>query len=187
MNRREAIKNTALFMGGAVFGPSVTGILNGCRPHPSVNWTPELFTESQAALISELSETILPSGNTPGAKELGVPAFIEEMVAHVYPADDRTDFIDGIEAFNEAARAAIGLSFVDGDADQRHEFTGRVNREALRNGETGKPFIIHVKELTLMGYFTSETGATTVLQHQQTPGRYESCQPLDEAGKTWAV
>jgi hypothetical protein len=44
------------------------------------------------------------------------------------------------------------------------------------------------KELTLLGFFTSEPGATQVLQYVPIPGSWHGCVPLSEAGngKTWA-
>jgi len=49
------------------------------------------------------------------------------------------------------------------------------------------PFILTVKELTLLGFFTSEPGATQVLQYIQVPGPYQGCVPLEKVGKAWAV
>lgn len=49
-----------------------------------------------------------------------------------------------------------------------------------------RPFFAHVKELTLVGYYTSEVGAREELQYLHTPGRYEGCLPLEEVGRTWA-
>ena len=52
-----------------------------------------------------------------------------------------------------------------------------------------RPFILTMKELTLLGFFTSEVGATQILQYLPVPGRLQSCIPLSEAGngKTWAL
>jgi gluconate 2-dehydrogenase gamma chain len=54
---------------------------------------------------------------------------------------------------------------------------------------TQRPFILTVKELTMLGYFTSEPGATQVLQYSPVPGAYKGCVPVSEAGngKTWAT
>ena len=50
-------------------------------------------------------------------------------------------------------------------------------------------FLLSVKELTMLGFFTSEAGATQVLQYQAVPGAYKGCVPVSEAGngKTWAT
>lgn len=52
-----------------------------------------------------------------------------------------------------------------------------------------RPFILTMKELTLLGFFTSEIGATQILQYLPVPGRLQACIPLSEAGngKTWAL
>src|SRR2546421_409751 len=52
-----------------------------------------------------------------------------------------------------------------------------------------RPFILMTKELALLGFFTSRVGATQVLQYVATPGSYQACVPLAQAGngKTWAV
>lgn len=49
------------------------------------------------------------------------------------------------------------------------------------------PFFAHAKELTIVGYYTSEIGATKELQYEHVPGRYDGCAPLDEIGRTWAA
>lgn len=51
-----------------------------------------------------------------------------------------------------------------------------------------RPFILMTKELSLLGFFTSEPGATQVLQYIAVPGAYQACVPLAQAGngKAWA-
>jgi gluconate 2-dehydrogenase gamma chain len=43
------------------------------------------------------------------------------------------------------------------------------------------------KELTVVGYYTSEIGATWELRYVQVPGRFEGCVPFERVGRTWAV
>ena len=54
-------------------------------------------------------------------------------------------------------------------------------------GRREVPFFRMMKELTLLGYYTSEIGATRELHHAQVPGRFEGCVPLTRIGRTWAV
>ena len=44
-----------------------------------------------------------------------------------------------------------------------------------------------MKDLTLLGYFTSEVGATKALRYIETPGHYDSCIPYKKGDKAWAV
>lgn len=189
MDRREAIKRTALLLGGVVFAPTAAGVLSGCRARPGLEWTPEFFSEEEARLVTALSEVIIPETDTPGAREAGVPAFIEEMVFTAYDEEARERFMEGLEAFNERASEAHGSDYVELEPEAQYAFAEEENAKAIEGeGEAaGTPFFLIMKELTMMGYFTSEVGATQHLQHEPVPGRYDGCAPLEEVGKTWAV
>jgi hypothetical protein len=43
-----------------------------------------------------------------------------------------------------------------------------------------------MKELALLGYFTSEIGYTRAMRYQETPGRFEPCVPHTTGDKSWA-
>ena len=44
-----------------------------------------------------------------------------------------------------------------------------------------------MKQLTLLGYFTSEIGCTQALRYEAVPGRYEGCIPYTKGDKAWAT
>ena len=200
MNRREAIQRTAMVLGYAVSASSLAGIMHGCKATPQVAFAPKFFSNDQAALISELSEIIIPKTTTPGAKEAGVPMFIDSLVGEVYTKADQDKFVSGINNFNDDAKKTFGNDFLQCERDQQLEIFRKHHDQALANsaggGPTGwwnlgsaveKPWILVVKELTLLGFFTSEAGATQVLQYNQVPGPYQGCVPLADVGKAWAT
>ena len=43
-----------------------------------------------------------------------------------------------------------------------------------------------IKELTLLGYFTSEIGCKQAQRYAETPGRYDPCVPYKPGDKAWA-
>jgi hypothetical protein len=43
-----------------------------------------------------------------------------------------------------------------------------------------------MKELTLLGYFTSEIGCTQARRYIETPGKYDACIPYKKGDKAWA-
>ena len=49
------------------------------------------------------------------------------------------------------------------------------------------PFFKLMKELTLLGYFTSEAGAKNALAYVAIPGRYEGCVKMTPGQKVWAL
>ena len=193
IDRREALRRTALIMGGALSAPTIAGILQGCKPDLKPNWIPTFFNEDQALTVMELTEAILPKTETPGAKELGVPKFIERMVSQVAKPKDKEAFVKGIDSFNQECMEKFDDKYVDLEAEQQATLLKEKNdqlsdAEYMKQFTDSRPFFWRIKELTIAGYFITEVGATQVLQYQQIPVEYKGCISLEEAGgKTWAT
>jgi gluconate 2-dehydrogenase gamma chain len=200
MDRREAIQRAALIMGYAITGPALVGVLNGCKSSPELAFKPELLNEDQASIVSIVSELIIPRTETPGAIDVGVPSFIDQMVKNVYPQESKDKFLKDLNEFNEGARKDHRKTFLECNDDEQLAYFTAQHTDAINkttgSGSTGwwnagmasnKPFVMELKELTLLGFFTSEAGATQVLQYKQVPGPYQGCVPLTTVGKTWAT
>jgi gluconate 2-dehydrogenase gamma chain len=197
MDRREALRRTALLMGGALSAPAIMGVLNGCTAKPDIDWKPEFLSKDQGAIITRIADIIIPATDTPGAKDVGVPGFIDKMLKDCYSKQDQELFMAGLKAFDERADKEMGDPFNSLDAEDQSSFVQAVHKEDVEKFSASryarppvpKPFLLMVKELTLLGYFTSEVGATQVLQYVAVPGAYKGCLPLSEAGngKTWAT
>ena len=195
MDRREALRRTALIMGGAISAPVLVGIMKGCKAKPTLEgWKPSFLSEDQGLLITQVSEIIIPKTDTPGAKEAGVPGFIDQMLKEVYKKEDQDKFLNGLKAFSDEAAKKYGDPFTELDAAKQLEFVTEKHDAAVKEQKETKPaperpFILNMKELTMLGFFTSQPGATQVLQYEAVPGAYKGCLPLSEAGngKTWAT
>lgn len=186
IDRKEAIKRAGLLLGGVVFAPNILGVLNGCSATPG-EWTPKLFSEKQARLVTALADVILPADDYPAASELGVPEFIETIVDEVYNEEETQEFLDGLDRFANDYTANLDADFFDGNDNEKYDFTYYQNRLAVEEDPESNPFILTFKQLTLLGYFTSEVGASEVLRYTPVPGRFDGCIPFEEVGKTWAT
>lgn len=199
MNRREAIQQVAWLMGGAISAPAVLGVLSGCSPKPTTaSWKPVFLSEEQGALVAEVAEIMIPRTDTPGAKDVGVPAFIDVMLKDVFTKEDQERFVSGLQAFDAAARESHGKVFMRLDPAQRLGLVQSVHDAAAQEERAlagaapstlRRPFILMTKELSLLGFFTSQVGATQVLQYVAVPGAFHACIPVSQAGngKTWAT
>ena len=200
MNRREAIQRTAIAMGYAITGPTLIGVLNGCKATPELPFTPAFFTEEQALQIAQLAEIILPRTDTPGANDVGVPMFIDSLLKEAYPQEAQDTFLKNLAEFDEDARNTYGKNFTACKEEEKIAHFKKHHDTALQDSaggyssgwwnagmNTSKPFVLEVKELTLLGFFTSEPGATQVLQYNQVPGPFQGCVPLSKVGKAWAT
>ncbi|MDZ7719378.1 MAG: gluconate 2-dehydrogenase subunit 3 family protein [Balneolaceae bacterium] len=188
IDRKEAIKRTALLIGGAVFAPNALGVLQGCTAQPGVDWNPVLFTNEQAKMTTALADVIIPADEYPSASEAGVPAFIESMINDVYTDEQQAEFLEGLDAFAEKSRLELDGDFYDSTQEDRYKFTYSENQNSLEiQRDQDVPFFLRFKELTILGYFTSEVGATEVLRYEPVPGMYNGCMPFEEVGRAWAT
>lgn len=189
MNRRDALERVALIMGGTVIGGSI--FLEGCKSSDKqpVNG---LLTAEQIAFLDEVAETIIPTTDTPGAKAAKVGAFMNTMVTDCYEEKDQKIFVDGMAKIDEASRKRNGKPFLDSTADQRTALLNDLNKELKKYNEVKKEadpnhYFGMMKQLTLLGYFTSEIGATKALRYIAVPGKYEGCVPYKKGDKAWAT
>src|SRR3954471_14375506 len=111
MNRREALKQAAFLMGGAVSAYSILGIEKGycADAAPKGPARTSILNVSQMQLVSRVAEIIIPRTDTPGATDVGVPGFIDLMLGDVYPKKDRDRYLTGLAEF-EAAPPSGGQS-----------------------------------------------------------------------------
>lgn len=193
MDRREALRRTAWIMGGVISAPAIMGVLKGCTAKPTIDWKPVFLSEEQGILITQVADIIIPKTDTPGAKEVGVPGFIDLMLKDVYSKEEQDKYLSSLKAFNEAAEKEHGDPFIELSAETQTAFVKKLHEEVVKDNSDKapayRPFIMTTKELTMLGFFTSEAGATQVLQYVAVPGSYKGCLPLSEAGngKTWAT
>ena len=186
MERREAVKYIGLLLGGTLVG--VNSIITGCKSGDSKEMS---FTQDDIAFLDEVAETILPATSTPGAKAAKVGQFMTVMVNDCYEADDQKIFHDGMEKINDAADKKFNQSFMKLTPQQRHQLLVELDKEqkeymGKKKKEDRSHYFRMMKELTLLGYFTSEVGATQALRYVPVPGRFEGCIPYKKGDKAFA-
>ena len=69
---------------------------------------------------------------------------------------------------------------------QQNAPEAKINPATQIASETPSKYFRMMKELALLGYFTSEIGATQALRYVESPGRYDPCVPYKPGEKDWA-
>jgi len=189
MNRREAIKQVTAMLGGFALAGS-SGLLTAVeRAHAraaTARAQVGSFSAQDIALLDEVADTILPETKTPGAKAAHVGPFMALMVTDTYDDKQQAIFRDGIQKLNAASP-----SFMAATPAQRLAWLEQLDREQKAYMDTrpdGAPphYFRLMKELTLLGYFTSEIGCTHAMRYRETPGRFDPCAPYTPGETTWA-
>ncbi len=137
---------------------------------------PIVLTPHELELVGAVADIILPRTESPGATDVGVPAFIDLMVAEWLDAEQSGTFRNGLEALDESANARFGRPFLAADAAQRETLISELDSglaTPLPDGAS-PDFYRWMKRLTLTGYFTSEDGAS-LTGYRIIPGAYEGC------------
>jgi len=186
MQRREVLRRVGWMLGGAVSAPAALAILQGCSAKDSVSaaaFKPKFLTgASHMDIVTGIADIIIPTTDTSGAKDAGVPAFIDSVLADVYPKDAQARFTAGLQEF-AAAASMSGSPFLDREPAQRVAFVRQSLEKALEGERDPKPFILMARELTLLGFFTSKVGITENMEYVAVPTAYHGCVPLSQMKK----
>ena len=141
-----------------------------------------LIPEEQARFVAALDDREFDAPESPAADAA------DEDVAS--SAQEGT-----YEAGEQEEREVAGMQGDLADAQDDEESMGarevdeqgnEVDAPSLAEAEAGPSFYRQLKELTVAGYYTSETGATQELQYNPVMGRYDPDVPLAEIGRAWA-
>lgn len=176
IDRRQAIERVSLLLGGSL-SPQLTAALHGQVLNTGASLE---VTEAQASLLAELADVIIPDTDTPGAKAAGAEQFIIRVIRDCHVLEEQEEFYAGLAKVDEASRETHGKGFVDLSEEQKHA----VVEDAVK---TNKAFFNQARQLTVVGYFTSEIGATEALEYLPVPGKFEGDIPLEPGQKAWAI
>jgi hypothetical protein len=149
------------------------------------------FTADDIAYLDEIANTILPETSTPGAKAAMVGQFMTVMINDCYEEKDQKIFHEGMDKLNDLSKKNYDASFMKINDQQRHDLLVKLDNEQkdyMKNKKKEEPshYFRVMKELTLLGYFTSEIGCTKARRYVETPGNFEGCIPYKKGDKAFA-
>jgi len=129
-----------------------------------------VFTPAQRALMTALSERILPTTDTPGAIAAGVPAYIEKLLADWAKPEERAPILAGLDAIEARSLQDNNISAVQASAAQQDALLTLAMNNQL---PSGSHFFHAFRQLVITGYYTSEIGMTQEREYLPVPGAYD--------------
>ena len=189
MNRRNAVAQLSLLLGGTLSFPTLRAMSRLERGRVATPTRAGFsLTNEQRSLVAEIAEQIIPKTDTPGAIEAGVPDFIEMMLRDCYRQPEQENFMAGIEQAQQQnflsqsqAQKVETLKHLEADTKEQMrayqvkqtKMGDNEDKEVMKAQLKGLPFWRLMKELTLLGYFTSEKGLTASFDYVPVPGKFE--------------
>jgi hypothetical protein len=190
MNRRDSLIGLSAVTAHALFPAVLAGVAEAAARLEATGeaWTPRWIRPEHAAMLEALVDTVIPPTDTPGAREAGVHVFVDLALRDCYTPAEQELFIAGFEALREECRGKHGRPFEACSPEERHALLARLDAAsyASDSGPRGS-FVRILKDLTLVGFFTSRIGATQVLAYEAVPGGYQGCLELRPGQKAWAT
>lgn len=208
LTRRDVIQRVTAMLGGTALVGSdslAAFTFDDAARSAAMTQGTAAFTAADIALLDEIAETILPQTSTPGAKAAKTGAFMALMVTDTYTDRSQAVFRDGMRKLDEECQRAHGAGFMNATPAQRLALAQALDREqkAVMDASVAPPanrapivtvsndepahYFRMMKELTLLGFFTSEPGMTKALRYIETPGRYDPCAPYAPGDKAWGA
>ena len=194
MNRRTAVKSLGVLLGVAV-SPGVARAISAGYRAPAPGSPYRVLSVEQGELLATLAEIIIPATDTPGARAARVDAYIDGLLADVFTADERAQFLAGLNDVDARAKAAHGVIFVEATPERRVTLMQAMAEEGKNapsrpRRRRAKPeagaFFPWLKELTVVGYYTSEIGATQELKYVHVAGQYDGDVPYRTVGRAYS-
>jgi len=143
----------------------------------------------QNRTVTTIAEIIIPQTDTPGAKAARVNEFIDLILTEWYDEEEKLTFMTGLASVDSGALELYGKDFVDCEEKQQVEMLQALDddvasrSEDVRRRRTRPPeknFFFMMKQLTLIGYYTSQIGFEQELHGEIIPSRHAACVPLEE-------
>ena len=186
MKRRESIQRISSFVYGSLLIPGSSLVMNSCSsPSQELNWDPQYLEIENAFFLSELSNTVIPNTQFPGAIALGVPEETEKYIFNVYDEKNINKFMDDLNTFKNYL---IENNFYESILSEKTIILNNIQK--MKRNKKVRKIYMSFKKLIIESYFLTEVGSKQVLKYNGPSvllGEFKGCIPFGEIGKTWAI
>lgn len=178
LNRRSLLLGAVFLAGGAA------ALTRFVRQSSAGADAGPMFSPDQFALLEQVTDTMIPASDTPGALDAGVPDFLRGMLTQWGSRETHAQILAVLDSIEKQAWSRYGAAFLALPGERRLEVMRNVDADALARQDPGYG---KFKWLVLVGYYQSEIGATQELRYELVPGAWRACLPLAEVGRASAV
>lgn len=191
MQRREALRLLASAAALSLLSPKAFSMFQEVHNQLPEQAVFKTLNPHQNAMVTTISELIIPQTTTPGAKAARVNEFIDLILSEWYDEDEKSTFLTGLTDVDARAHDLFGKDFIEcGEKSQLQILqaldddvaASRAERRrgSMRRRPPERNFFYMMKQLTLIGYYTSQVGFEQELHGEIIPARHAGCVLLEE-------
>jgi hypothetical protein len=143
-----------------------TGVEMVSPDQPALAAPPRFFNATEMTTISLISDLIIPADEqSKGARDAGVPAFIDLMVSES-SVETKNLWRNGLAAIEKLSQTEFGSSFNIAKPEQQLSLLKHVARNEYQPRKIEERFFVAIKSLTVDGYYTSQIGIHEDLRYK---------------------
>jgi len=160
MKRRDILKSIA-----AIPAAGVAQTDSGARPAQVAAWTPSFFNPHQNDTLTDFVDLVIPSTDTPGAREAQVPRYLDKILA----ASDhpfQNEFARDLDTLDQFSRETAGAEFVRLTPDQQKSVLEKMFLSQQR------PSFDRLKAWTARVYYATKPGFDELNKGGRVPASY---------------
>ena len=173
MERREFLSSACALVGAAlcpVVAQAVAAVQAGIAPGAR---GAQILAGPERELLVLLVDGIIPPTDTSGAAAAGVADFVQFMLTHGFTPAQFQDFAGGVSQVQRVSGERFGKPYRALDESERHAVLLAVQAQPATAA-----FFAALRDLTIIGYYTSEMGASKELRYLPVPGEFTGCMPI---------
>ena len=155
-SRREALR----FLGFASALPLVPlALTNDPLAHVTAgaSWQPRFLDPGDIETVVSLSECVILGPRPPGARDARVLEYIDFTLSRAESAV-QSSFNEGLSWLDEYVSRSMRKRFTELARDQQHRLLAAISDTSRSHEPKGFAFLTLIKQLTIEGYYRSETG-----------------------------
>jgi hypothetical protein len=188
MKRRDALRG--------IIGFTTVGLISyhGLNYFNRNNLTDVNDITEYSDLIIELTEVIIPTTSTLGAKKAQVSEYIIGYMRNCSRKKDYNNFVKGLINIEKESFRRFKQSFKNCTSQEKYGLITDLDRSSksqllqkINNKIWGKSFFDLLQSLTGEGYCTSRIGVTEFLNYQPIPGKYQAITSYNYGQKAWST
>jgi gluconate 2-dehydrogenase gamma chain len=141
------------------------------------------LTKEQMTFLSALSDTIIPTRDTPGAVAAKVPETLEKLIKTWASAETQNKWHTILSGLKDKLNEG-GANFAKANSNERTARLGALDKAIFDDPKHPLKAYRDVKSTIATAYYMSEPGATQDLRYAAVPGDFNGDAPV---GKTWAT
>lgn len=172
LSRREVIKRTA----GALLAAPLVGLPearataetgSASQASRAKTQTRHFFSQTEFALVDELSELIIPADeHSRGARAAQVAAYIDKRLAESFTAEPRELWRNGLKQLEALSKEMHGRAILQSTKEQRIALLTRIAQNESSPKTPEENFFKELKSRTAQAYYSSKIGIHEEMQYK---------------------